>query len=132
MNELIIVRGMPGSGKSTYAKQHYPTYHLFETDQYFYINNVYVWDSNLLPSVWKRIYKDIAITLYSGANVVTTGLFTKIADMEDYFHFCQLYNIPYTVIELMTEFENIHDVSEEKIIRAKRRFQPYTNAKVIA
>ncbi|XP_050348548.1 uncharacterized protein LOC126772299 [Nymphalis io] len=62
---LIIMRGLPGSGKTYLARnlidaiysvpseQHYST-HIFSTDDYFMQNKLYVFDKNKLPEYHER------------------------------------------------------------------------------
>ncbi|HEC72584.1 MAG: AAA family ATPase [Candidatus Thorarchaeota archaeon] len=41
MKKLVIMRGLPGSGKSTKAKQMYPDAPIFSTDDFFMVNGHY-------------------------------------------------------------------------------------------
>lgn len=36
IQELVLVRGLPGSGKTTYVRNYYPNYTHFEADLYRY------------------------------------------------------------------------------------------------
>ena len=54
MKNLYIVRGLPGSGKSTFAKSIAKPYQVFEADQYFMKNGKYKFD----PTKLKEAHND--------------------------------------------------------------------------
>lgn len=44
MNEVIVLRGIPGSGKSTLIKTRWPTAIIFSADSFFVCDGKYVYD----------------------------------------------------------------------------------------
>ena len=48
MTQLVIIRGCPGSGKTTYAREHYPSYKCFAADDFFEKNGKYIFNPRLL------------------------------------------------------------------------------------
>lgn len=56
--KLILMRGLPGSGKSTRAKELAEDNPVFSTDDFFYVNNEYQFDpSNLARNHQKNIQR---------------------------------------------------------------------------
>lgn len=47
--KVTILRGVPGSGKSTYCSKNYPGAAVFSADDFFMVDGVYVFDSKKLP-----------------------------------------------------------------------------------
>lgn len=128
---LYIVRGVPGSGKSTFAKK--LVHHDFlvcEADKYFIneengkyefdiskIRDAHQWCQNLVETYMKdnQYYREIAVS----------NTFTQEWEMEPYFELAKKYG--YTVFTLIVENRhggvNQHGVPEEKIKIMKDRFE---------
>lgn len=45
---VIIMSGIPGSGKSTYAREHFPHANILSADDFFVRNGIYTFDPKLL------------------------------------------------------------------------------------
>ena len=66
MKNLYIVRGLPGSGKSTFARSIAKPYQIFEADQYFMKKGKYNFDeTNALFDKFRKTNKN-KITLKKG------------------------------------------------------------------
>jgi predicted kinase len=130
MTKLVIIRGAAGSGKSTYAQKFVAAgYVRVESDDFFTDHNgIYKWDGSRLPEVFHKQLVKVTRYLFSGQNVVMPGCFTKLSDMKDYINFCHEYGIEYEIHEMKTQYQNIHDVPEEKVQSMIARFQPYAGA----
>ena len=125
MFKLVLLRGLPGSGKSTIARSFIP--HNFvhlETDMYF-INSVgeYKFDPAKLSEYHNRCMYDTYTALSEGRNVVVSNTFTQKWELLPYFDIARKYNIIPTVILAQGNFGNIHNVPENKIEAMKKRFE---------
>lgn len=129
MNVLILVRGLPGSGKSTFAKKlmeimshedfvHYEAdmYHIDETGKY-------VWKpENVKAShAWCRM--QALTSLNEGRNVVVSNTFTQEWEMEPYIDMWS----PVFVLRAEGNYQNIHGVPPETLEKMSARFEsvPY-------
>ena len=122
---LYIVRGIPGSGKSTFAKQ--LTSNVFEADHYFYDNDG---NYNFIPSEIKEAHKEcqqfVGYAMESSIpKIAVSNTFTQEWEMEPYFELAKKYG--YMVFTVVVENrhggKNVHNVPEDKIQMMKDRFQ---------
>lgn len=122
---LYIVRGVPGSGKTTLAKQ--LTANVFEADHYFYDNDG---NYNFIPSEIKEAHKEcqqfVGFAMESGIQkIAVSNTFTQEWEMEPYFELAKKYGFKvFTIIvENRHGGKNQHGVPEDKIEQMKNRFQ---------
>ena len=132
---LYIVRGIPGSGKSTFAEQIVGAdFLVFEADKYFInqdngkyefdiskIKDAHKWCQNLVENCMKdsmvnnQYYREIAVS----------NTFTQEWEMEPYFELAKTYG--YKVFSIIVENRhggtNQHGVPEDKLEQMKNRFE---------
>ncbi len=122
---LYIVRGIPGSGKSTFAKT--LTSNVFEADHYFYDNDG---NYNFIPSEIKQAHKEcqdfVRYAMESSIEkIAVSNTFTQEWEMKPYFELAEKYG--YMVFSVIVENRhggvNQHNVPEEKIEQMKNRFE---------
>lgn len=133
VTQLIIIRGLPGSGKSTYAEtilQDNPSAVHFEADQFFVKWPVgYSYDIKLIGAAHDWCYSNVVRTLWQGSDVVVSNTFTKPWEMERYLAIPTIVdNVTIRVIEMRTQFENIHGVPEDKLKEMAARWRDIPQA----
>ena len=122
---LYIVRGIPGSGKSTFAKtlggQHY------EADMYFIDENGdYNFDVTKIKDAhqWCQSFVKTDMTL-EYTKIVVSNTSTQEWEMKPYFDLAKEFG--YTVFTIIVENrhggKNQHDVPEDKIEQMINRFE---------
>ena len=122
---LYVVRGCPGSGKSTFAKtlggQHY------EADMYFIDEEGnYNFDVTKIKDAhqWCQSFVETDMVL-EYPKIVVSNTFTQDWEMEPYFKLAKEYG--YTVFTIVVENRhggvNQHGVPEDKLQMMKDRFQ---------
>jgi predicted kinase len=121
---LYIVRGIPGSGKSTFAKtlseNHYEA-DMFFLDEY----GNYNFDSNRIGNAHNWCQHKVKTDMKAGVEkIVVSNTFTTEWEMETYFEFAKEFG--YKVFTLIVENRhggtNTHNVPEDKIEQMKNRF----------
>ena len=126
---LYIVRGIPGSGKSTFAKTLGGTH--FETDNFFMVDGEYKFDVTKLKVAheWCQNSVNTAmilnITTDLNSTIVVSNTFTQEWEMKPYFDMAETYG--YRVFSLIVENRhggvNQHGVPEDKLEIMKNRFE---------
>ena len=130
MQYMTICRGLPGSAKTTIAKQllyqareagreclHY------EADMYFTdaLGN-YNFDQNNLAEAHDWCRKSTYNALSDGQDVIISNTFTTIRELRPYFEIAKEFGIIPNVILCQSNFGSIHNVPEESIDKMKARF----------
>jgi hypothetical protein len=119
--DLILCRGLPGSGKTTIASVFTMIgYRHFEADMYFEVDGIYTYDATRIRDAhdWcKRMTRD---ALQRGANVVVSNTFTRLTEMAPY-HEMGASNI--RIIEASGHWENRHAVPVEMVQRMAARWE---------
>ena len=122
---LYIVRGVPGSGKSTFAKQ--LTSNVFEADQYFLDSEGnYNFDFTKIKDAHKDCQDNVRSAMQSSiSKIAVSNTFTQEWEMADYYQLAKEYG--YRVFSLVVENRhggiNIHECPEDKIEQMKNRFE---------
>jgi predicted kinase len=132
MKTLILLRGLPGSGKSTFANYMFSN-NIFEADQYFYDKDgKYNFDASKLYDAHKwcqlRVEHAMEDNLESGgvyfSEIVVSNTSTTEKELEPYLELAKKYD--YQVVSLIVENrhgnKSIHNVPEETLLRMKNRF----------
>jgi predicted kinase len=117
---LIIIRGLPGSGKTTIAKTRYPSHVLCEADQYFEgENEKYEFDPTKLPKAHEACFQKAKEALFKGHSVVVANTFVRTWEYQRYL------DLPFTikVVEAKGNYGSIHSVPLEVIERMRKRYQ---------
>lgn len=121
--DLIILRGWPGSGKSTLAKK-FPERKHFEADMFFIgANGKYKWDGRKIKDAHAWCQNSVTESLLNGFKTIVSNTFVKIQDLLFYTEFCQTFSYTFIIIECKGDFENVHDVPEDKVKAMKEGFQ---------
>jgi len=126
-NNLILVRGLPGSGKTSFALNFLMNGIVFSTDDFFMqedgeynfdaskLGKAHKWNEERVERAMKnKIRSDIVV-----ANTLTTekeiSVYTDMAEKYGY-------NVFSIIVENRHGKENIHGVSEETMKKMRERF----------
>lgn len=121
--KLILIRGLPGSGKSTMAKEfayHFGTVHL-ETDQFWGAD--YNFDITKIEEAHEWCQQTTLTELTRYDTVVVSNTFTTKKELKPYFDIAKEFGIVPNVIHCQNKFNNVHNVPEEVMKRMSERFE---------
>lgn len=125
MTTLYLVRGLPGSGKSTFAKAlaGRDKAHV-EADMYFEGPNGYEFDASQLGVAHGYCQERTELYISSGVSVVVSNTSTTEKEVAVYKAIADKYNAQFIsmVIENRHNGVNIHNVPAEKLEQMKNRF----------
>lgn len=123
-NRLILIRGIPGSGKSTYARQYFSDCIHLEADMYFSApNGEYIYDPSKIKQAHAWCQESTKIFLNNGKDVVVSNTFTTSKELDFYINYATEHNIPYAVFRMTKNYGSIHNVPSEAIDRMTARFE---------
>lgn len=121
MNRLIILRGIPGCGKSTYVKKNLPDYVHCEADQFFMVEGEYKWDRTKLGQAHKTCQRNVDKALEQGKNVVVSNTNIALRDVNEYIKLANKWKVPYKIIRLTKQFQNVHNVPADIVLSMQSR-----------
>ena len=130
--ELILLRGLPGSGKTTLAKiilqlRSTDEPEILSADDFFEDKKG---DYNFDPTKLKEAHNYCQFRCsermrQQKAKIVVANTFTQEWEMDEYFKMAERYNyrVHTVIVENRHGNENVHGVPEDKLQQMKNRFQ---------
>lgn len=133
--KLILVRGAPGSGKTTFVNRlisRCPTsikmgrgiVH-WENDMFFLQNGKYEWSKERLPDAIEWCKTNAIRFLMRGATVIVANTFIKQIHMMDLINFADSMGIPQVVFRMTGEHKDIHNVPKDIVEAMRNGIQDY-------
>lgn len=127
---VIIMRGVPGSGKSTYARQYFPRAFLVSADLYHTdeLGN-YNWKGENVAAAHSWAKKQFKEALERGeALVLVDNTNTEWWEMEPYYDMAEDYGYSVKVVRMQAppdvcSSRNVHGVPEEAVHRMHDRME---------
>jgi predicted kinase len=124
---LLIIRGLPGSGKSTRALSFVQSgamdVHL-EADQFFTDSyGVYRFDPTLVRDAHAWCQRETEKALGEGKSVVVSNTFTQMWELQPYIEIAERSQCGFGVIECTGNWANVHDVPSHQLERMRARWE---------
>jgi hypothetical protein len=146
MRELILVRGLPGSGKTYTAKRlmskmpkSQPVEH-YEADMFFEQSGTYEFDEDILVEAQDWCLNQTLVALTEGKTAIVSNTFTQMWEMQPYFDLATTLH-PYGgpldnrvkvwVYTVLGNHGNVHSVPAATIERMKSRWEQYKGEIII-
>lgn len=129
---MNIVRGLPGSGKTTLVKDMSSVVGagrpsvVLSADMYFHKDTgKYDFDREKLHRAHSWCFDSARIFLQDGVEVYVANTFVTYKEIEDYFDYAVKHDFGITLITANNDFGSIHNVPEEAMTRFRSRIQTH-------
>ena len=117
---IKIVRGIPGSGKSTFAKNYFKGINHIEADQFHITNGVYTFKSENLKYAHEWCQSICAFFLNQGSDCIVSNTFIHEAHIEPYYEMAEHFHTSVEVYRMYSIYESIHGVPQDTIDKMRR------------
>lgn len=120
---LHIIRGLPGAGKSTFAKS-LGCFHV-EADMFYVKNGEYVFDRNKTKNAHEWCQKQAMSSMSLGMDVAVSNTFTTIREMLPYIDHAMKTGHRIIVHKMEGKFGSVHNVPDEVMQTMASRWESY-------
>ena len=125
--KLILIRGISGSGKTTYAKKlmnEDPSLSHYEADMYFLDQNgKYNFDPKKLPEAHAWCINETENDLSNNKSVIVSNTFTTKWEIQKYIDLGEKYGATVVIKKATGKYKNLHGVPEEAIKKMQSRWE---------
>lgn len=126
---LTLIRGIPGSGKSTKAKS-IGCFHV-EADMFHMKDGAYVYDSALAKSAHGFCFGMVNQVMCRGVDVVVSNTFITKGSVQQYANMAEYHGYVFRVIRMETRYETTHAVPKNVITKMESSFENYSGESII-
>ena len=128
MRTLYLIRGLPGSGKTTFARELVPDFLVCEADKFFMTENGYEFNPTKLTEAHSWCQKIVETYMMDSElypKIAVSNTFTRDWELNPYFDLAEKYD--YRVFSVVVENhhgnDSIHNVSYDTIEKMRNRFE---------
>jgi len=123
MKTLYIVRGLPGSGKSTWVRTQLNVKPL-EADDFFMRDGVYRYVADMVPKAHEFCKRRCENAMKNGQEVIAVAnTFTRKWEYNKYLELAEKYGYKVVIQVCKGHYKNIHGVPDEAIAKMRERFE---------
>lgn len=117
---VVLLRGAPGSGKSTLPRNMFPGYRHLEADMFFQTPDGYRFDPTHLKDAHAWCLGQFEIAVTQGVPVVVSNTFTRRWEIKPYLDFAP----DALVVHCRGDFGNVHGVPDDKVKEMRACYEP--------
>lgn len=122
---LQIIRGLPGSGKTSLAMRHWPRLLRLESDYFFEREGSYTYTDALNREACRWLLLTASRVMLAGFDFVVTGVFAAHTErLDKLVEFALESDYEVWIETLEANYGNIHGVREDDLAAMQRDFPP--------
>lgn len=126
---LYIIRGLPGSGKSTYAKS-IGCFHI-ETDMFYMLDGEYNFDNRYAGIAHQWCQDTLRRAMTTGMDIAVSNTFTTLEEIDPYFELAKKFGYKVMVFHTTGSYGSTHEVPEETLQLMRDRWQRLEKEEII-
>ena len=131
-NKLLLIRGLPGSGKTTLSySPEYKDYVKIEADQFWKVDGVYTFKFKFLGYAHEWCRGRTAYHMNRGNDVIVSNTFISSYTMFHYYELSVNFGYTFKIINCYNDYGSIHDVPEDVLESMTKRWEHYTTKSFI-
>lgn len=125
--KLILVRGVQGSGKSTFAKKLANVGFVHRENDMFFTdeNGVYQFDFSKHQQAKDETLALVLADLRDGENVVVSNTFNSLKELNQYKHLAEKMGVSVEIVKMNLNFESVHAVPAEIVEKARKTYEQH-------
>lgn len=123
MKVLTLIRGLPGSGKTTLAQKLARYAEHVEADMYFTKNGEYNFNPAYLREAHQWCQDCASRKMEAGDDVIVSNTFVRLWEMDAYLTLARTHGYTVQIIECKGRFENVHGVPADKLREMRLRWE---------
>ena len=124
MANLYLVRGLPGAGKSTFAKANFKCL-ILENDMWHEIDGKYQWSGKSMKDAISWVMSTTEHMLSHGRDVCVCNTFVKHTFVDIYKKIAEKHGANFIVYRCQHDYGNVHDVPEHVHESMKSGFEDW-------
>lgn len=128
--KLTVIRGVPGTGKSTYAKKHYDCL-ILENDMFQIRDGRYCWSADGTKRAVDLCVKMADMALANGSDIVVANTCTRKKYVYCFFNIARKYGAKFEVIRMTKEYGNVHSVPASTLDSMRENFEDWDGEKLV-
>ena len=128
---LRLMRGAPGSSKSTSAKRMFPGTLLLENDQFLMRDGKYCWSKESVQAAIKWCSSSVETALQNSFDVVVANTFTKRRFIAAYEKLALKYGAKFEVYRCTGNYQNVHVLNDVMVTSFKNAMEDWPGEIII-
>lgn len=122
---LVLVRGLPGSGKSTFAVRNFPGVLRLENDMFHQRDGEYRFNRALQDKAVRWCLDATSLALDAGMDVVVANTFTRRRFVMAYKEIAEEFDADFSVYRMTGDWGSVHNVPKDVLEGMRRGFEDW-------